>query len=53
VDEQLIAQGRLRRLASADEVVLVKRPPDSSRERTRRDPQLLVQLLLSPLSPSS
>jgi uncharacterized protein len=52
VDEQLIAQGRLRRLASADEVVLTKRSSERVWERTRRDPQLLVQLLMSPLNTS-
>jgi predicted glycosyltransferase len=49
VDERLIADGRLTRLRAADEVQLVKRAsgggaPD---ERVRRDPQLLVDLLLS------
>ena len=48
VDEQLIAAGRLRRLCTADEVRLVKRPAaDSFRARVRRDPQLLADLLLS------
>jgi predicted glycosyltransferase len=49
VDERLIAQGRLRRLATADEVVPAKRSP-SEAPRVRRDPQLLVDLLLSPLA---
>jgi predicted glycosyltransferase len=46
VDEALIGQGRLRRLTSAAELV-----PDKRRaigERTRRDPQLLVDLILAP-----
>jgi predicted glycosyltransferase len=67
VDEQLIAAGRLKRLRSADEVQLVKRPgtgvapevelgvePGAHGDagvaldaRVRRDPQLLIDLLLS------
>lgn len=45
VDEQLIAQGRLRRLTSPDEIVLVKRER-SDADRVRRDPGLLAALLL-------
>ena len=48
VDAQLIADGRLRRLRDADEVVLKKRPDDSERQRVRRDPALLVDLLVEP-----
>jgi hypothetical protein len=49
VDEGLIAERRLLRLTSADDVVLTKRhsgeePP----ERVRRDPSLLVDLLAAP-----
>ncbi len=49
VDERLIADGRLRRLSSADEVVLTKRE-DGHRglQRIRRNPRLLVELLTSP-----
>jgi predicted glycosyltransferase len=47
VDERLIAEGRLRRLTSADELQFVKRdrkgPGD---DRVRRDPGLLADLLL-------
>jgi len=46
VDERLIAQGRMRRLRSADQIVLRKResgPPD----RIRRDPAVLAELLLA------
>jgi predicted glycosyltransferase len=52
VDERLIAEGRLRRLASADVVRPAKRDAGSAAAegRTRRDPALLVDLLLSPLS---
>ncbi len=50
VDEQLIADGRLRRLTSADEVAPVKRDAAGARagERVRRDPALLTDLLLTP-----
>jgi predicted glycosyltransferase len=45
VDERLIADGRLRRLASPDDIVLVKRER-SDADRVRRDPGLLAALLL-------
>ncbi|HET9718706.1 MAG TPA: DUF354 domain-containing protein [Solirubrobacteraceae bacterium] len=48
VDEQLIASGRLRRLQHVDEVVLRKRPNHSEPQRVRRDPALLVDLLVEP-----
>jgi predicted glycosyltransferase len=48
VDEALIAAGRLRRLERVDDVALEKRA-GSSTERTRRDPALLADLLLSPV----
>jgi uncharacterized protein len=48
VDERLIASGRLRRLTSADAFTLEKRPSVTG-ERTRRDPALLADLLLSPV----
>jgi predicted glycosyltransferase len=47
VDEQLIADGRLRALTSADEVVLAKRHT-RAHERVRRDPALLAELLTRP-----
>jgi uncharacterized protein len=48
VDEQLIADGRLRRLQSAGQVELVRRGPgDASAGPLRRDPKLLTDLLLS------
>jgi uncharacterized protein len=47
VDEQLIASGRMNRLTSAAELPLAKRA-NAATDRVRRDPQLLVQLLLSP-----
>jgi predicted glycosyltransferase len=48
VDEALIAAGRLRRLARAEDVALEKRA-DGAGARTRRDPDLLTGLLLSPI----
>jgi predicted glycosyltransferase len=48
VDERLIAEGRLRRLRSADELPLDKRPAGRSRARVRRDPALLARLLCTP-----
>jgi predicted glycosyltransferase len=47
VDEQLIADGRLRALTRADDVVLAKRGPHSA-ARIRRDPALLAALLARP-----
>ena len=49
VDEALIAAGRLRRLERADDVELVRRERDPASARVRRDPALIVGLLLSPL----
>jgi predicted glycosyltransferase len=50
VDERLIAEGRLRKLAAADELDLAKRDRvagEGVQERVRRDPRRLVELLLS------
>ncbi len=49
VDEALIAENRLRRLVSAGEIDLSRRDRASAEPRIRRDPQVLVDLLLSPL----
>jgi hypothetical protein len=50
VDQALIADGRLRTLRSADEVVLAKRGGDGRPGvRIRRDPALLAQLLSRPV----
>jgi hypothetical protein len=46
VDEQLLAQGRLRKLSNPTDIVLEKRR-GASTERIRRDPRDLVKLLLS------
>jgi uncharacterized protein len=49
VDEHLIADGRLRKLTSADEVIVTKRPEGPrGLQRIRRNPQLLVDLLIAP-----
>lgn len=48
VDERLIAEGRLRRLERAEDLVLEKRPP-SAGDRVRRDPAVLADLLCAPL----
>jgi uncharacterized protein len=49
VDERLLAEGRLRQLHSADELSLTKREHGGDEERVRRDPNLLADLLLSPV----
>ena len=47
VDERLIADGRLLRLTSADQLEVGRRDPAAHREdRIRRDPSLLADLLL-------
>jgi predicted glycosyltransferase len=48
VDEMLIADGRLRQLTAAGELELGKK--DGSAPRTRRDPGLMLDLLLSALA---
>jgi predicted glycosyltransferase len=50
VDERLLDEGRLRRLASADQVVVRKRHEADRPARVRRDPGLLADLLLSPVT---
>jgi predicted glycosyltransferase len=49
VDEQLIAEGRLRRLERAGDLLLSKRE-ETDGARVRRDPALLVDLLCAPLA---
>jgi uncharacterized protein len=49
VDERLIAEGRLRKLRDPAQIHLKKRPPSAAHARARRDPRVLVDLLLSPL----
>jgi predicted glycosyltransferase len=49
VDERLIAEGRLRRLERPEQLELAKREAAAS-ERVRRDPAVVANLLLAPLS---
>jgi predicted glycosyltransferase len=49
VDARLIADGRLNRLRSPEQVVLAKRAP-SETQRVRRDPRVLVELLCRPVT---
>ncbi len=49
VDEQLIAERRLRSLGDPDELDLSRRERPAAEARVRRDPRVLVELLLSPL----
>jgi uncharacterized protein len=46
VDERLIAEGRLRRLERADDVVLARRDGAAAPPRIRRDPAVLTDLLV-------
>ncbi|HEY4811876.1 MAG TPA: DUF354 domain-containing protein [Solirubrobacteraceae bacterium] len=50
VDERLIAEQRLRMLVSAEQLELCKRDPAQTPPRVRRDPRVLVDLLLSAVS---
>jgi len=47
VDERLIAEGRLRRLERAADLDVARRPHSAADARVRRDPALLVDLLVS------
>jgi predicted glycosyltransferase len=48
VDERLMADGRLRRLRSADELTIAKRPDQGDAgARVRRDPSVLADLLIA------
>jgi predicted glycosyltransferase len=49
VDERLIAEGRMRRLAAPEELELDARRPAIAENRVRRDPRVLVDLLLAPV----
>ena len=54
VDERLVQAGRLNKLRDPGQIQLKKRPPRAAgpgEVRIRRDPQVLVDLLLSPLAP--
>jgi len=50
VDERLIEERRLRMLDAAEELELGKRAPGDAPARVRRDPRILVELLLSAVS---
>jgi predicted glycosyltransferase len=50
VDERLIEERRLRMLTDAQELELGKRPRADGAARARRDPRILVELLLSAVS---
>ncbi len=50
VDERLIDERRLRMLSAAEDLDLGKRAPANAPPRVRRDPRVLVELLLSPVS---
>jgi predicted glycosyltransferase len=50
VDEQLIAEGRLRHLRSPADIEVRKRARAASGDRVRRDPAAFTELLLSPLA---
>jgi predicted glycosyltransferase len=52
VDERLIAENRLRKLSSAEQLDLSKRSSATATPRVRRDPRALVERLLSPTSPT-
>jgi uncharacterized protein len=51
VDERLLAENRLRKLARADALDLGRRDRELPDRRVRRDPRVLVELLMSPLIP--
>ena len=46
VDEQLVAEGRLRLLADPGEIALRKKPAGAASSRKRRDPRRLLELAL-------
>jgi predicted glycosyltransferase len=48
LDEQLINEGKMKRLASANDLVIEKRSKTGAHDRTRRDPALLAELLAGP-----
>jgi predicted glycosyltransferase len=48
VDERLLAEGRLRRLADPEALEVVRRDGAATRERVRRDPALFAGLLSGP-----
>ncbi len=53
VDERLIQTGRLNKLRDPAQLDLKKRPPGSAPPRVRRDPRVLVEMLLSTGAPAA
>jgi uncharacterized protein len=49
VDEALLAEGRLRRLGRAEDLVIERRAPTDAGARVRRDPRKYTELLLTPV----
>jgi predicted glycosyltransferase len=52
VDERLIQAGRMSKLSDPTQIDLQKRPPGAAAPRIRRDPRVLVDLLLSTGAPA-
>jgi predicted glycosyltransferase len=50
IDERLIAENRLRRLTAAGQLELPRHEHRTAGDRVRRDPRVLLELLLSPLA---
>ena len=50
VDERLIAEGRLRHLERAEDVIVERRGPIAAGDRVRRDPEVFTDLLVSGLA---
>jgi predicted glycosyltransferase len=53
LDERLLTEGRLRRLERVEQLSFAKRSPSTAIARVRRDPRVLVDLLLFPLAANS
>jgi predicted glycosyltransferase len=53
LDEALIGEGRLRTLTDPDELMLGRREAGAAPPRVRRDPRVLIDLLLAPLALTS
>jgi uncharacterized protein len=53
VDEALIGEGRLRMLSDPEELELGRREAGDRAPRVRRDPRVLIELLLAPLARAS
>jgi len=53
VDQRLLAEGRMRMLSDIAELDLERRDRGGAVTRVRRDPQRLIDLLLTPVTPAS